>query len=217
MKSLVENAHYIEVSAEVRYWEDTSINGVEDGDGTLIPFRDGILWKPVIRLSDGFVLDWPAGVEADVHYKVCDQGQYWLKDADGRRIAKWHGDYVPAHILSQQDRDDDYIICQIGGEGRISGWEAPEIDPDEWDLLLQPESPARFNLKDREGAMPKAGMRKLFEASVRQTPALARHYPLDIAEVDGVFDHYVNDDTDRLWVGFALGLRCAERLSKTQE
>lgn len=37
-------ATYIEVSAEVRYWEDTKINGVQDENGTLAPFRSGDLW-----------------------------------------------------------------------------------------------------------------------------------------------------------------------------
>ena len=55
---------YIEVSAEVRYWEDATVNGTEDSAGSLIPLRSGDLWRPVIRLSDGMVMDWPAGVEA---------------------------------------------------------------------------------------------------------------------------------------------------------
>lgn len=73
-------ATYIEVSAEVRYWEDSKINGVEDENGTLTPFRSGDLWCPVIRLEDGTVMDWPAGMVADFHFKVCDAGQYWLLD-----------------------------------------------------------------------------------------------------------------------------------------
>ena len=55
-------AIYIEVSAEVRYWEDATINGVEDEKGTLTPFKQGDLWCPVIRLSDGQVMDWPQGL-----------------------------------------------------------------------------------------------------------------------------------------------------------
>lgn len=35
------NAQYIQVSAQVRYWEDASVNGVFDDDGTLIPLRTG--------------------------------------------------------------------------------------------------------------------------------------------------------------------------------
>ena len=32
---------YIEVSAGVRYWEDATINGATDTDGTLTPMRKG--------------------------------------------------------------------------------------------------------------------------------------------------------------------------------
>jgi hypothetical protein len=35
------NPIYIEVEAEVRYWEDASVNGQEDTDGKLMPFRFG--------------------------------------------------------------------------------------------------------------------------------------------------------------------------------
>ena len=37
-------ATYIEVSAEVRYWEDATINGTEDTDGTLTPLRKDACW-----------------------------------------------------------------------------------------------------------------------------------------------------------------------------
>ncbi|HDV6155981.1 TPA: hypothetical protein RJN95_006545, partial [Pseudomonas aeruginosa] len=57
-------ATYIEVSAEVRYWEDAKINGKEDSDGSLVPFRRGDLWCPVICLEDGLVMNWPAGMIA---------------------------------------------------------------------------------------------------------------------------------------------------------
>lgn len=69
---------YIEVSAGVRYWEDASVNGAEDTEGSLIPFRKGDNWEPVIRLADGMVMEWPQGTTADVHFKVCDAGEYWL-------------------------------------------------------------------------------------------------------------------------------------------
>jgi hypothetical protein len=42
-------ATYIEVSAGVRYWEDATVNGTEDADGTLIPARKGDTWAPAFR------------------------------------------------------------------------------------------------------------------------------------------------------------------------
>lgn len=132
------DAVYIEVSAGVRYWEDARVNGVEDEDGSRIPCRydrTGDYWCPIIRLSDGQFVDWPAGVEADIHYKVCDDGEYWLLDANRNRIAKWSGDYVPDEFLCHGDRGyGDYIIMRVGPDGVVRGWEPPS-DFDGWECV----------------------------------------------------------------------------------
>lgn len=120
---------YIEVSAEVRYWEDTLVNGQEDTDGTLIPYRRGDLWCPVIRLEDGMVMNWPEGMTADIHYKVCDAGQYWLLNDNFMRTAQWAGYYVPDDFLCPTENGDgDYIIFKVGADGLIKGWRKPGID-----------------------------------------------------------------------------------------
>lgn len=131
----MERARFIAVSAEVRYWEDAYLNGDEDADGN-VPLRNGVLWEPVIDLETGKVQDWPDGVTADVHYKVCDQGEYWLLDADKKRIAKWRGYYVPDDFLCVGDKGyGDYIILTIGGDGVVMGWEKPSIDTEKWALI----------------------------------------------------------------------------------
>lgn len=120
---------YIEVSAGVRYWEDTYVNGAEDENGTLIPLRKGEMWCPVIRISDGMVMDWPNGTTADIHYKVCDAGEYWLLDADRKRIAKWGGYYVPNDFLCHGSEGyGDYIIFNVDADGMIKKWRTPEIE-----------------------------------------------------------------------------------------
>ena len=58
------NYTHLHVVAEVRYWEDSSVNGQDDTEGTLIPFRDGETWRPVIRLEDGVLVNWPEGMTA---------------------------------------------------------------------------------------------------------------------------------------------------------
>lgn len=122
-------AIYIEVRAEVRYWESATVNGAIDADGTLIPHRSGDIWAPVIRLADGKVMDWPAGVEADVYYKVCDAGTYFLQDADRKRVAEWAGYYVPNSFLCHGDEGyGDYIILKIGGDGLIRGYTVPDVE-----------------------------------------------------------------------------------------
>jgi len=125
------------VSAEVRYWEDADVNGVEDNDGTLIPFRVGEKWCPVVSLITGHILDWPKGTTAKIHYKVCDQGEYWLQDAHGNK-AKWRGCYVPDSLLCVGDDGyGDYIILNVSADGVIEGWKTPRLDGSEWEMVPQ--------------------------------------------------------------------------------
>jgi hypothetical protein len=121
----------IRVMSEVRYCEDATVNGVEDTDGALIPLRLESCWAPAIELESGRVLDWPEGTTADVHYKVCDAGEYELLDADGNIVAEKNG-YVPDMLAVGESGYGDYIIMKIGANGMIEGWETPHIDPDLW-------------------------------------------------------------------------------------
>lgn len=122
------NPIYIEVEAGVRYWEDATINGQSDDNGTLTPLKRGDCWCPVIRLADGMVVDWPAGTEADIHFKVCDAGEYWLLDENKQRIAKWGGYYVPDDFLCHGGNGyGDYIILKISAEGFVQKWQQPAV------------------------------------------------------------------------------------------
>ena len=129
---IAKRAAYLEVDAGVRYWEDATVNDAEDEAGSLIPFRYGDRWKPVIRLADGVILDWPEGTTADVHYKVCDDGEYFLSDESLMHIAKYAGDYVPDDFLCHGDTGyGDYIIFKVGPSGAIEGWRRP-TDFERW-------------------------------------------------------------------------------------
>ncbi|MBW9334541.1 hypothetical protein FEE59_13565 [Herbaspirillum sp. RU 5E] len=122
------NAIYIEVEAGCRYWEDGSINGQEDAEGKM-PHRREDYWCPVIRLADGVVMDWPADTEADIHYKVCDDGSYYLLNENRERIGKWAGYYVPDDILCPGTNGyGDYIILKIDRNGSIANWTPPAIE-----------------------------------------------------------------------------------------
>jgi hypothetical protein len=124
----MNNAIYIEVCAEVRYWDDAIVNEQQDTDGTLIPCRVNEMWRPTIRLADGAVMGWPQGSTADIHYKVCDAGEYWLLDIERKRVAKWAGFYVPNDFLCHGDEGyGDYIILKINPDGFVNHWEKPEI------------------------------------------------------------------------------------------
>ena len=123
------------VDARVRYWEDASINSIEDEDGTLIPFREGESWKPVIEIATGKVRDWPQGMTADIHYKVCDDGDYWLADEHGQKIAHKEG-YVPDLLDVTGEGYGDYIIMHVDETGLIVGWNPTNVDGDDWAQIL---------------------------------------------------------------------------------
>jgi len=136
VSDLLNKAALLVVEAGVSYWEDATVNGVEDTDGSLIPFGHGSHWCPVIELATGQIRDWPQGTTADIHYKVCDAGEYWLADEAGNRLAKWKGDYVPDNLLCVGDSGyGDYIILKVGTDGKIIGWSKPVLDNEEWEVL----------------------------------------------------------------------------------
>ena len=105
----------------VRYWEDGEINGESDVDGKLIPLRISDAWKIDIELSTGKVLNWPDGTTAKVHYKVADDGIYYLLGSDGAVIAERDG-YVPGMLCPKGGGYGDYVIMEIDGAGQIDGW-----------------------------------------------------------------------------------------------
>ena len=110
---------------EPRYWEDASVNEVEETDeDPQIPLRDGDLWKLRILIDEGRILDWPEGVTAETHYKVCDAGLYKLLDAEGEVLAERDA-YVPEFLAPEKEGFGDYVILTIGPDGKIVGW-----DPD---------------------------------------------------------------------------------------
>jgi hypothetical protein len=125
------------VDARVRYWEDAVVNCYEYVAGSLIPCREGNSWKPSIELATGKILGWPMGTTADIHYKICDDGDYWLADLEGNKLYKWAGDYVPDRLLCVGDSGyGDYIILKVRADGRIADWVMPLFDTGEWVRLV---------------------------------------------------------------------------------
>jgi hypothetical protein len=74
----------------------------------------------------------------------------------------------------------------------------------------------RGKLTMKDGRLPTvANMRVLFEKMVNDTECLKKNTPIGVMEINGKFDHYMHPDTDTLWIGFALGMRCAQRITDT--
>jgi hypothetical protein len=72
-----------------------------------------------------------------------------------------------------------------------------------------------LDIKEKDGCITKEVMRQYFEYMVNQTPSIKKNTPLHPVNVNGVFSHYTSESTDTMWLGFALGMRCAERVAKT--
>lgn len=117
-----KTAKYLAVSAGVRYWEDGEVDGVEDTDGDLMPFGGDKYWDIKIDIETGFIIDWPNGITAKVHYKVCDDGAYSLLAEDGEVIDLYEG-YVLSCLSRLEAGYGDYIIMDIDGLGHIKGWD----------------------------------------------------------------------------------------------
>ena len=120
MKKEVEVKTLI-VDAGVRYWEDATVDGVEDEQGDLIPCREGERWKPIIDIETGVITNWKQGVKANVHYKVCDDGIYHLADEQGN-ILLTKEYYVPKILDLDGESFGDYIILNIDENGKIADW-----------------------------------------------------------------------------------------------
>ena len=114
------------IDAGVLYWEDATVNGIEDVNGDLIPCRFGERWKPEIDIDSGVIINWKKGVVANVHYKVCDDGFYYVFDSENNVILKKEG-YVPDILDVERDSYGDYLIFNIDENGKISNW-SPKSD-----------------------------------------------------------------------------------------
>ena len=110
------------VKAGVRYYEDATVNGVEDTEGDLIPCKQGELWCPIIDIDSGVITNWKQGVKAEVHYKVCDAGSYYLQDSEGNTVLSIEQDYVPKMMCPKESGYGDYIIMDIDENGKIANF-----------------------------------------------------------------------------------------------
>lgn len=69
-------------------------------------------------METGIITNWEQGKTAEIHYKVCDDGEYWLRDENGDNIVKAKGHYVPAFLGDM----GDYIVFKVDENGLIQNW-----------------------------------------------------------------------------------------------
>lgn len=141
---------YLKIDANVRYWQDSEINGIPDIDfmeteGIGVPrmpfaekvkdkpethiMSDHYRWKPTIDVDEGRIINWPIGTTANVCYKVCDEGIYYLLDKEMNEILKVES-YVPDCIGTY----GDYIEMNIDENGYIEDF---SFDHDDVDNMIE--------------------------------------------------------------------------------
>lgn len=116
----------LKIRAGVRYWEDATVNGVEDEKGDLIPCRIQDDWFPEIHIETGKIINWIPGVTANIHYKVCDDGDYYLLDENDEQVLHKSG-YVPDCLSIDDNGYGDYIIIKVDENGMINNWKFDSI------------------------------------------------------------------------------------------
>ena len=116
----------IHVKANVRYWEDSEINGIEDVKGDLIPCREKDNWCPIIDVDSGIIENWIEGKIAKIHYKICDGFMCNFMDENNEFIYFYEG-YVPDFMCPNRDGYGDYIIMNVIDNGLIINWNKNEV------------------------------------------------------------------------------------------
>lgn len=123
------DVEYLQVNAGVRYWEDATVNDEEDEAGDLIPCRVGDRWKPIININTGIIENWEKGKVAKIHYKICDDGIYYLLDKE-KEIVIERDSYVIDSLAINDKGYGDYIIMNVNEDGLIEDWDASGLAED---------------------------------------------------------------------------------------
>lgn len=89
------------------------------------PLRDGDVWQATIDVSNGKILNWPAGQSGTLETKVTDSGIYSIYDEDMNEIKRIN-DYVPHGMVPGEH--GDYIKLVIDENGIVTNFRPTSID-----------------------------------------------------------------------------------------
>lgn len=132
LKPQTFNIKYIIADFGVRYFEDSTINGVEDDD--INPKMPCVVdrfgdkrWIIKVDIDTGEVVGWPKDTVADIHYKICDDGHYSLLNEQNDIIEEFDS-YVPDVFAINDSGYGDYVIMTIDRDGFIENWQCTSED-----------------------------------------------------------------------------------------
>ena len=103
---------YLKARIGVRYWEDSD---------NLIPCKSIDSWIPIIELQTGKIINWQEGKNASIHFKSCDDNEFYLLDKDNNIIVGIDG-YVIDMMCPKENGYGDYVIMDIDSNGFIQDW-----------------------------------------------------------------------------------------------
>ena len=129
------------VKAHVRYPEDSMIQegpddawGEDDANQPKMPCMsyvdykyEGWYWCPVIDLATGRIKNWKQGVRASISYKVVDEFECYITDADDKIVTRYEG-YVPSFMAITDEGYGDYVYLEIDENGMIADWSFTDRD-----------------------------------------------------------------------------------------
>lgn len=113
-----------------RYMQDAYVNDYREFENNpkmpFVKLDDKIneyFWEVNIDIDKGLIENWPTGVKASIHYKVCDEGFYEIFNEKGEKLGDFNG-YVPHIMCPKKPGYGDYIIMDIDENGIIQNWDA---------------------------------------------------------------------------------------------
>ena len=116
----------LKVCADVRYTEDAEIFNpdtckFEEDTNAKMPCLNGTNWCPEVDVDRGVIINWTQGVEAILHYKVCDgfSAEFLV---DGKSTLKPYEGYVPDCMCPADEGYGDYIDMHVNPDGSIDDW-----------------------------------------------------------------------------------------------
>ncbi len=73
-------------------------------------------------------------------------------------------------------------------------------------------SGTRIAVTDRKDFVSRRVLRDRFETFISASPDLKKCVDLGAMKINREFAYYMNDETEAMWLGFAFGMRSAERM-----
>lgn len=140
-----QNIKYILCSVNVLNWADGKINGKIDDfpnsqEKPFMPLAvkegDNWIWKPLIDIDEGKIVDWPNDIKAtiyyeikDVHIKLYDYDMHpvtWYDDLTREMVNEYVG-YVPSILDCGGNSYSDYLVMNIDENGKIDCFDKEKI------------------------------------------------------------------------------------------